>query len=153
MPKNTVDPLTGKKTLEFREEGIASTFQPTDVGEPGLFNSVGDGLTYTANLFDSDDVLIGTKDVSFVFTKQLGNGAFIASSEETINLSGGTIKIEGEVNAAKVEALKPDKLQIVGGTGIYEGARGIQTVRQVEIGILDVFDVSLVIGGTNSSLM
>ena len=136
---------TAARFLQFREDGIESTFQFTDVGEPGLFNSIGDGITYTSNLFDTNDILVGTKDVSVTYTQQLGNQQFLALIQENIKLPGGTIETQGTINVNLTEQLIPQNIAIIGGTGIYDGASGLETVRQLELGVLDVLDISLVI--------
>ena len=136
---------TAARFLQFREDGIESTFQFTDVWEPGLFNSIGDGITYTSNLFDTNGILVGTKDVSVTYTQQLGNQQFLAVLQENVKLPGGTIETQGTINATLAEQLIPQNILIVGGTGIYEGASGLEIVRQLELGVPDVLDISLVI--------
>ena len=140
-PVNT----TAARFLRFKEDVIESTAQFTDVGEPGLLNSIGDGGVYTSNLFDNNGNLIGTKDTSFTFTEQLGNQQVLALTQENINLSGGTIQTQGTTNVTLGEQLIPQNLTVVGGTGIYDGAFGLETVRQSELGVLGVFDISLLI--------
>ena len=136
---------TAARFLRFKEDVIESTAQFTDVGEPGLLNSIGDGGVYTSNLFDNNGNLIGTKDTSFTFTEQLGNQQVLALTQENINLSGGTIQTQGTTNVTLGEQLIPQSLTVVGGTGIYEGAFGLETVRLSELGVIGVFDISLLI--------
>ena len=128
--------------LRFREDVIESTAQLTDVGEPGL--SIGDGGVYTSNLFDTNGILVGTKDSNFVITQKLGNQQLLSTVQENINLPGGTIQTQATLNATLGGQLIPQNIMIVGGTGIYNGASGLQTVRQLELGVL-AFDISLVI--------
>lgn len=136
---------TAARFLRFREDVIESTAQFTDVGEPGLFNSIGDGGVYTSNLFDTNGNLVGTKDTSFTFTEQLANQQVLALTQENINLTGGTIQTQGSINVTLGEQLIPQNITVVGGTGIYDGAFGLETVRQSELGVIGVFDISLVI--------
>ena len=39
----------------------------------------------------------------------------------------------------------PQNLTVVSGTGIYDGASGLETIRQSELGVIGVFDLSLLI--------
>ena len=110
-----------------------------------LLKSIGDGGVYTSNLFDTNGNLVGTKDTSYTFTEQLGNQQILASTQENINLSGGTIQTQGTTNVTLGEQLIPQSLTVVGGTGIYEGASGLETVRLSELGVFGVFDISLLI--------
>jgi hypothetical protein len=144
MAKNTIDPLTGQKTLEFIEDGIESTFRFIEAGDPRV-TEIGDGLSYTANLLDSNNNISGTKDISFVFTKELGNGEFIVSLQETVHLPGGDIFLQGAINANDLEALKRQKVDIIGGSGIYEGVKGKEYVTQLNSDVLDVASISLAI--------
>ncbi|ARV61356.1 hypothetical protein BZZ01_24485 [Nostocales cyanobacterium HT-58-2] len=136
------NPNAAKSFLEFREDGIESTFRFIEAGDPTI-PEIGDGITYTANLFDSNNVFIGTKDISLVFTKQLGNGDFIANLEETISLHDGQIYTQGTINATAFEQLKAQKVDIIGGTGVYEGVRGKETITQLDPNIFDEASVSL----------
>lgn len=149
------DALLGKATgvnsnatkfLEFTEDGIDSTFKFTDAGDQKPLSEIGDALSYTANLFDSNGVFAGTKDISFEFTKQLGNGDFIAEIETTLHLANGEIYTQGTINVTDFQKLKTQNNQIIGGSGIYEGARGIEKITQLNVGVLDVLESSLVIG-------
>ncbi|MDF5722020.1 MAG: hypothetical protein PUP91_16355 [Rhizonema sp. PD37] len=148
---NTTDALTGAKTtqdqlgattLTFKEDGIESTFKIIEVGTPGV-TEVGDGLSYKANLINSNNVLVGTKDISFVFTKQQKNGDFIAFVKETVSLPGGDIFTQGSINANKLEDLIPQRIDIVGGTGIYANAQGKETITQLDRNVEDVANISL----------
>ena len=136
---------TAARFLRFREDVIESTAQFTDAGEPGLFNSIGDGAVYTSNLFDTNGNLVGTKDTSFTYTEQLGNQQLLAEVQEKINLTGGTIQTQGTVNVTLGGQLIPQNVTVVSGTGIYEGASGLSIIRQSELGVLGVFDISLLI--------
>ena len=137
---------TAARFLRFKEDVIESTAQFTDVGEPGLLNSIGDGGVYTSNLFDNNGNLIGTKDTSFTFTEQLGNQQVLALTQENINLSGGTIQTQGTVYLPLVGGeLIPQNITVVSGTGIYDGASGLETSKQSELGVIGVFDISLLI--------
>lgn len=129
--------------FQLREDGIEEKFNFTFVGQPGVFDSIGDGGSYSAYLFDSNGNIAGTKDASFILNQQLENGDLLASVQETINLPEGQIFTQGTINATAVEHLIPQSIPIVGGTNIYSGAFGIETVRQLELGVLDVFDTTL----------
>ena len=79
--------------FQFTEDGIEETFNFTFVGQPGVFDSIGDGGSYSAYLFDLDGNIAGTKDASFILNQQLENGDLLASVEETINLPEGQILV------------------------------------------------------------
>ena len=136
---------TAARFLQFREEIIESTAQFTDVGEPGILNSIGDGGVYTSNLFDTNGTLVGTTDTSFTFTEQLGNQQLVSFTQQNINLPGGTIQTQGTLYLPLGGELIPQNFTVVSGTGIYDGASGLLTSRQLELGVVGVFDISLLI--------
>ena len=149
---NQTDSLLGTATqgipnlarfFQFREDGIEETFNFTFEGQPGVFDSIGDGGSYSAYLFDLNGNIAGTKDASFILNQQLENGDLLASVQETINLPEGQIFTQGTINATATEHLIPQSIPIVCGTSLYSGAFGIETVRQLELGVLDVFDITL----------
>lgn len=86
--------------------------------------------------------LVGTKDITFKFTKQLGNGDFLADVTEVTYLPGGEIYTMGSINANALEDLKRQKLDVVGGAGIYEGIKGKEYVTQLDSSVLDVANIS-----------
>lgn len=150
------DPLTGQKVLTKKsrvqrihliEDGIESTFDFKDVGEvPGLFNEIGDGGSYEALLFDESGEQVGTSFNEFEFIKQLGNGDFITELVNVLDFGdGNTITIEGTFNVNKFEDLKPARLDVVEGEGIFEDVKGKATLAQQELDVLDVVSIDLLL--------
>lgn len=143
------------KFLEFREKATSVDFIELD-NIPGI-TSVGEGISFEANLYepgtdlfdDIPDEVLGTKSATYTAVNpiQLGNGDFILNGLETITLPDGEIFAEGRINATALERLEPQKIQITGGSGIYDNAHGIETIQQVFPDVFDVVDISLVIGG------
>ncbi|WP_152591926.1 allene oxide cyclase barrel-like domain-containing protein [Nostoc sphaeroides] len=115
-----------------------------EAGDPRV-REIGDGLSYKANLFDSNNNISGTKDITLVFTKELKNGDFIASVVETVHLPGGDIFLQGAINVNDFEALKTQKIDIIGGSGIYEGVKGKEYITQLNSDVFDVASISLAI--------
>lgn len=113
--------------FNFREDAIESTIKLIDVGNPAVIE-IGDGVNYKSNLLDSNNNVIGTKDSSTLFVRQRENGDFIANRNETIHLPGGDIFTQGLINVNKLGQLQRQKIDIIGGNGIYENARGSETV-------------------------
>lgn len=138
MAETTKDSLTG---LEFTQDGIESTFRFTEAGDPNVLE-VGDGLSYTANLYDSNNVFAGTKDISFVLTEQLEDGDYIANVEETTYLPCGEIYTLGSINATEFDQLKCQKIDIIGGSGIYDGVTGKEYITRLDSDVLDVSSIS-----------
>ena len=150
------DPLTGQKVhikqpkvqrIQLVEDGIEPTFNFQDAGEvPGLFNEIGDGGSFEAVLFDESGEQVGTSFSEFEFIKQLGNGDFITELVNVLDFGdGNTITIEGTFNVNKFEDLKPARLDVVAGEGIYEDVKGKATLAQQELGVLDVVEIDLLL--------
>ena len=138
MAETTKDSLTG---LEFTEDGIESTFKFIEAGDPNVLE-VGDGLSYAANLYDSNNVFAGTKDISWIFTEQLENGDYIANVEETVDLPCGEIYTLGSINATELGQLKSQKIDIIGGSGIYDGVTGEEYITRLDSDVSDVSSIS-----------
>ena len=144
------DSLTGQsrvKRIKLSEDGIEPSFDFQDAGEvPGLFNEVGDGGSYEAVLFNESGEQVGTSSIEFEFVKQLGNGAFIADIIDILDFGdGNTITLEGRLNVEKFEDLKPARLDVVEGEGIFDDVRGKATLAQAELDVLDVIDIDLLL--------
>ena len=135
------------KRISLVEDGIESTFDFVDAGEvPGLFNEVGDGGSYEAVLLNESGEQVGTSSIEFEFVKQLGNGAFIAEVTDTLDFGdGNTITLEGKLNVEKFEDLKPARLGVVEGEGIFDGIGGKATLTQAELDVLDVINIDLLL--------
>ncbi len=124
----TSDKLTGSTTLQFREVPITSTFKFTGSGTPAKSN-VGDVESYTADLFDSNNVLVGTKDINVVYFKQLKNGDVIGNLNEIFHLRGGEIFTQGTFDQPKfLEGSKPIETNIIGGSDTYSNVHGKETI-------------------------
>ena len=144
------DSLTGQsrvKRIKLSEDGIEPSFDLQDAGEvPGLFNEVGDGGSYEAVLFNESGEQVGTSSIEFEFVKQLGNGAFIADIIDILDFGdGNTITLEGRLNVEKFEDLKPARLDVVEGEGIFDDVRGKATLAQAELDVLDIIDIDLLL--------
>ncbi|MBW4599171.1 MAG: hypothetical protein KME29_06030 [Calothrix sp. FI2-JRJ7] len=137
----TTSSLLSKSSFTFRESGI-SNFKIFEAGDPAK-TEVGDAVSYTTNLFDLNNNLVGTKDISFKFVKELGNGQFIADTTEIIYLPDGRIFLQGQINADKLVNTKRQKIDIVGGSGIYEGVKGKEYLTQPDSNVLDVVNITL----------
>jgi hypothetical protein len=134
--------------LSFTEQAVSFRFIEVD----GILDltSVGEGISFEANLYElgtnlSDNVpdeILGTKSASFIAVRQLGNGEFIAEAEETITLAEGQIFTTGTINLIGLETQKPQRLEIVGGTGIYENLEGIEELVQPSPFVFDVVNLS-----------
>ena len=118
--------------LGFNEQ---LTFFKIDDREPVGQQSVGDVLTLKSVLFNADTGNPeGTKDLSCETIEQRNNGDLIIFCKETTTLPNGTINTEGEINATKFDRFfYPEKLEITGGTGAYEGARGKETITRIAL--------------------
>ncbi|MEH2279410.1 MAG: hypothetical protein V7K40_32660 [Nostoc sp.] len=124
----TCDRLTGATTLQFKEVPIVSTLEFTGSGTPASPN-VGDIQSYTANLFDSNNVFVGTKDINNIFVRELKNGDIIGNLHEIYHLSSGEIFTDGIFNETKfLGALKPITTNIIGGTNTYSNVYGQETI-------------------------
>lgn len=137
----------GVTRISLVEDGIESTFDFRDAGKvPGLFNEVGDSGSYEAVLLNEAGEQIGTSSIEFELIKQLGNGAFIAEISDTLDFGeGNTITLEGKLNVEKFEDLKPARLGVVEGEGIFEGVGGKATLTQAELDVLDVVNIDLLL--------
>ncbi len=139
---------SGEFPKNFREETTGISF----TGEDAIpLNSIGDGATFSANLYapgtnvfdDEPDEVLGTKTGKFNIVAQLGNGDFIGEIESTIELDDGQIFTKGLFNIRELEALESQTIQIVGGTGSFENERGVEQLTQPELDVLEVVDISL----------
>ena len=147
----TTDALTGATStspdklgatqLTFKEKAINSTLKFNVIGDPGV-TEVGDSVSYKSNLYNSNNVFVGTKDTSFIFTKQQKNGDFIALVDETFHLPGGDIFTQGSINTNALTAGKTQKIDIINGTGIYDDAHGTERIKQPSPAP-DMFDITL----------
>lgn len=117
-----------KLELKFDEQAIG--FRVEDGGEPG--ESVGDLVFFQAILFEPGTTnQKGTKDTQCEAIRQRPDGKFILSCQEIINIFGsGTIFAEGKIDQARFERPKFEKLKITGGSGIYAGASGQESITQ-----------------------
>lgn len=124
----TCDKLTGSTTLQFKEVPIVSTLKYTGSGTPAS-SHVGDIESYTANLFDSNNVFVGTKDINNIFVRQLKNGDIIGNLHEVYHLYRGEIFTDGTFNQTKfLGSLKPITTNIIGGTNAYSNVHGQETI-------------------------
>jgi hypothetical protein len=135
--------VKGERLLAFTEDGIENTFNFSDAGDQVPLSEIGDSLSYTSNLFDSNGMLAGTKDITFTLINQLENDDFIAEIETTLNLPDGEIYTQGIININQFQQLQPQNNQIIGGSGVYEGIRGTEEIRQLNLGVVDVLGSSL----------
>ena len=124
----TPDKLTGSTTLQFREVPVLSTFKYTGTGTPSNSN-VGDVESYTADLFDSNNVLVGTKDISDIYFKREKNGDVIGNLNEIFHLKNGEVFTHGTFDQAKfLQGSKPIEANIIGGTDTYSNLTGTETI-------------------------
>ena len=147
----TTDALTGSTStypdklgatqLTYNEELIGSTLKFNDLGDPGVIK-VGDSVSSQSNLYNSNNIFVGTTDNSTIFTKQRKNGDLIALVRETFHLPGGDIFAQGSVNTNALAGGKTQKIDIISGTGIYDHAHGIEIIKALS-STPDVFDITL----------
>lgn len=99
-------------------------------------------------MLDEEGNQIGTSESVFEVVKELESdtGAVnrgIAFVSNTLELEGGTISIEGTLNIEEFEDLEPFKLKVIGGTGIFEGAKGKAIFQQQQENVLDIVEIDL----------
>jgi hypothetical protein len=84
--------------------------------------SIGDIFAFTATLWTRDSKRAGSLFASCIITSGGKNGT--SECTGTLALKGGQIQLQVAIHTDSPSA---DKIAIVGGTGAYEGARGMVT--------------------------
>ena len=95
--------------------------------------SIGDREIYKSVLFDSNGIQQGTKTTECLLNRVTPNGNFVVFCTENISLfNSGTLFAQGELNlTGRFFDLKPEKLDIIGGDGAYESAKGKETITKL----------------------
>ena len=115
--------------LEFVEKQIL--VRQIDNGD-NVPRTIGDIEIFASVLVDANDVLQGTKETKCVLDRVTPNGDAVVFCTEKIFLSGGKLVAEGELNlTGRFFKLKPEKLDIIGGDGVYADAKGKETITKL----------------------
>lgn len=112
-------------------------------GDDFLFNEVGEGARFSADLQNAKGDIVGTSVTSFEITEEVPNdgteNAGLAYFETALDFGSGTVVLGGEIDIQTLEDLEPQQVNVLGGTGVYEGIRGVAFIEQPgqEINIVD----------------
>jgi hypothetical protein len=130
---NLVSTTLAATKLEFVEQ--TTSFSRTDNGD-GI-ESVGDREEYTSVLLvPGTETVQGTKETKCLLNRVTPSGEYVIFCTETISLlsgNGDQLFAAGEINlTGKFFKFKPQRLDIIGGTGIYSSAKGKETITRLD---------------------
>ena len=115
--------------LEFVEKQIL--VEQIDNGD-NVPRTIGDIEIFASVLVDTNDVQQGTKTTKCLLDRVTPDGDVVVFCTEEIFLSGGKLVAQGELNlTGKFFDLKPEKLDIISGTGAYAAAKGKETITKL----------------------
>ena len=131
---STIDVALAETKLDLVEE--QTLVKTIDINGKTIDNrdgvsSVGDREIFTSVLKDSTGTVQGRKDIECLLSRQASNGDFFVFCNETIFLSKGTLFAAGAINLTKFFEMKPQKIDIIGGTGNYANAVGKETITRL----------------------
>ncbi len=127
----TIDVALAATKLDLVEE--QTLVQRIDNGD-GV-ESPGDQEIFKSVLKDSTGTVVGRKETTCLLDQPTPNGDFVVDCNEIIFLGqdkNNALIASGKINlTGKFFELKPQKIDIIGGTGIYAGAKGKETITRL----------------------
>jgi hypothetical protein len=117
-----------QSTAEIVVDGITEqTIRFESVGSGTVAMEVGDGATFYNNIYDAaDNIIGGTVGLMVAATRRPSDGHLITEYTEVIQLPGGTLRSNGQVDRLAMFGGLPIRLDVVGTSGSFEGRTGVR---------------------------